>query len=353
MNVTGNWAPMVPLDHQTSQILPATPQQEGLLGSGWTPKHGTPRPALDPELEELLAHARAVSHQHHGARLDLYVPGHTLVNNEKGKYPSISLTGRACALNCDHCQTKVLWGMLPATSPEQLVALCQKLDAAGDEGVLLSGGCDRQGRLPWGRFLTAIAEVHRTTDLYLSVHTGVLDAQMAVGLKEAGVSEALLDVIGDELTLRSVYHLDIPVESFDTTMGHIKAAGLRLAPHIVAGLYYGKIRGEYAALEMIAKHDPDTLIIVGLMPLKESPMEGVAPPLPEEMARLLATARIRLPKVPISLACARPRGTHRWITDSLAVEAGVNRIAIPSDQAIAKAKELGLDVHLHHGCCSH
>jgi len=39
-------------------------------------------------------------------------------------------------------------------------------------------------------------------------------------------------------------------------------------------------------------------------------------------------------------------------TDILALEAGINRIAIPAEEAVKKAREMGLEIEFHKTCCS-
>jgi uncharacterized radical SAM superfamily protein len=86
--------------------------------------------------------------------------------------------------------------------------------------------------------------------------------------------------------------------------------------------------------------------------MRETPMDGVRPPEPEDVARFVAAARLRLPQTPISLSCGRPLGHHRAQTDILALEAGVNRIAMPAEEAVEKARDMGLEVEFHKTCCS-
>ncbi len=52
------------------------------------------------------------------------------------------------------------------------------------------------------------------------------------------------------------------------------------------------------------------------------------------------------------MSCARPTGRHREVLDKLAVEAGVNRMAMPSQTALDRAKELGLGIEFYKTCCS-
>jgi hypothetical protein len=61
-------------------------------------------------------------------------------------------------------------------------------------------------------------------------------------------------------------------------------------------------------------------------------------------------ARLRMPRTPISLGCARPRGNDRL--DVLAIDAGVSRMALPSDAAIERAQAYGLDIRYRKSCCS-
>lgn len=303
-------------------------------------------------LEELLPSARSVSIQRHGSTLQCFIPGKMQYMGERGKYPTVSITGGACALNCDHCQRLILNTMIPATSPEALVSTCQRLAAQGDIGVLISGGSLPDGTLPWDGFIDAIATIKETTDLRVTIHTGLIDETTAMRLHRAGVDEFLIDVIGSEDTMRKVYHLDSSLERMEASLAALEATGKPVIPHIVVGLHYGEMLGEEEALEMVARHPPYALVIVVLRPIRGSPMGHVEPPDPEEVARFMALARFRMPDVPQALSCARPPGRYRKRLDVLAVEAGVNRIAMPAQEALDRARELGLDIEFFHTCCS-
>jgi hypothetical protein len=45
-------------------------------------------------------------------------------------------------------------------------------------------------------------------------------------------------------------------------------------------------------------------------------------------------------------------GQHRAETDILALKAGINRIAMPAEEAVEKAREMGLETEFHKTCCS-
>jgi uncharacterized radical SAM superfamily protein len=304
------------------------------------------------DLEELLAESRALSMERHGTTLQCFIPGKMHYMHDKGKYPTVSITGGACALNCDHCQTHILDTMIPAEDPDTLVETCQRLAEEGNIGVLVSGGSLPDGSLPWDGFIDAIATIKETTDLRITIHTGLIDEGTAIRLHEAGVDEFLIDVIGSEETMLKVYHLDATMEEMESSLAALEATGKPVIPHIVVGLHYGEMVGEMDALEMVARHPPYALVIVVLRPIKSSPMGHVEPPDPEMVARFIALSRFRLPDVPIALSCARPPGRYRKRLDAMTVEAGINRIAMPAENALERARALGFHVEFHHTCCS-
>jgi uncharacterized radical SAM superfamily protein len=101
---------------------------------------------------------------------------------------------------------------------------------------------------------------------------------------------------------------------------------------------------------MVSNYDITQLVIVALMRLPGTPMAQATTPGAERVADIIAEARIRLPRVPISLGCARPRGDSRM--EALAVETGVNRMALPSEEAVARAEAFGLEIAYQPTCCS-
>jgi len=266
-------------------------------------------------------------------------------------FPSISVTGKGCSLNCKHCGGRILETMIPAETPKKLMEVLRRIKAHGAVGCLISGGCLPDGSVPLSRFLDVIAEAEKM-GLKVVVHTGLVDFETAKKLREAGVDAVSIDIIGSDETIREIYNLDASVRGYEKSLEALSRAGIPFTPHILVGLHYGKLKGELNALRMISKHNPSALIIIVFFPIGGTGMEHVNPPPPEEVAKVLVQARLMMPKVPIVLGCARPKGKHRVRTDVLAVEAGVNGIAFPEDEAVRKALELGLDVSFSPLCCS-
>jgi uncharacterized radical SAM superfamily protein len=303
-----------------------------------------------PNLEDTLKQAREISWKRLGKRITFYLPGMFLYNGLSGRYPAVSITGGRCALQCDHCRAKTLEPMISATTPERLKDKCLGLAQKGTLGVLISGGCDLQGRLPWKTYVPAIKEIKQETDLYISVHCGLVDDETADSLKQAGVNQALIDVIGDDETYRRICHVPFGVERIDASLRSLQKAGLPMVPHIVCGLNYGNIIGERAAIEMISRYPVEQVVMVSLMRIPGTPAWDAAPPDETAVADLIAEARLKMPSVMISLGCARERGNSRM--EVLAIDAGVNRMALPSDEAIQRAKAYGLEIRYQRTCCS-
>lgn len=301
-------------------------------------------------LDLRLERARTLSWERFGKRLRVYLPGMFSYYGLSGRYPALSLTGSRCALSCDHCGGKILDAMVPAETPEALQGLCRELAGDGHHGVLLSGGCNAEGALPWGPFLEAIARVKRDTGFYISIHCGLVDLETARALLDAGVDQALIDVIGDDETYRGVYHVPFGVERIEASLEALTEAGLPVVPHIVCGLDRGRIRGEYRAARLLSRFPLDQIVVVSLMRIRGTALWGVVAPRREEILDVLLETRLANPEAEISLGCARERGDSAL--ECLAIDAGVNRLALPSEEALAHARAMGLEIRYQRTCCS-
>ncbi len=302
------------------------------------------------DLKNLAKKAREISYSHHGKKITFYIPGMFYYNGIKGKFPGVSLTGKSCGLNCDHCQGKLLESMIPVISPEELFNVCKSLRDNSAEGLLLSGGFDTNHTIPLTKFIPAIKRIKEDTGLKITLHCGILDQKTCIMLKEAGIDQALVDIIGDDDTIKNVYRTKKKVRDIVDTIKNLLNAQIPVIPHIVVGINYGKITGEYRALEIIKEFPVYILVFVSLMPIPGTPMENIKTPDAEDIARLIINARFKMPAVIIALGCARKRG-YKDI-DLWAIECGVNRIALPADEAIARAKDYKLSIEWQRTCCS-
>ena len=313
--------------------------------------------ADEETLEEAAIEASNISWKNFGRKIRFYAPTFVRYRTDQFNFPSISfpsisLTGSSCIFNCKHCGKKVLNAMLPALTPEQFIKICAEIKEKGGSGCLISGGCLPDGSLPLGKFLNAIATVKRKLGLTLVVHTGIVDLPMAISLKKAGVDIALIDIIGSEDTIREICQLNVSVADYDKSLRALHESQITFVPHVLIGLHYGKLKGEMKALQMIAKYSPDAVIAIAFMPIHGTLMEKIAPPTPTDIFKVLIAARLILPKTPLALGCMRPIGKHRAVTDALAIKAGVNAIAFPTEEAITLAESMRIEASFSPLCCS-
>ncbi len=300
--------------------------------------------------------AFAVRRRHFPDEIHFHAPGvkryetSEFAQAQPQRFVPVSVTGTACALDCDHCGGQIL-RFMRGVPDGGLFALCERLAAQGTRGILLSGGCDGAGRVPLTRWAREVRHVREELGMKVIVHTGLIDEPMAAALAEAGVEAAMMDVIGANETIRHVYHLNRTVDDYEASLHLLEQYGVPAMPHIILGLHYSRFLGEENALEMIARHAPAALVLVVLMPLLQTRMAHVRPPALDDIVAFFKRARLRLPTVPIFLGCARPAGEMKEAIDKAAVDTGLNGIAYPVEGVVAYAASRGLTPRFHETCC--
>ncbi len=255
---------------------------------------------------------------------------------------AISLTGNNCALDCAHCGRHYLEAMLPIAG---LFPHDPRLDGASS--LLISGGCDRQGRVPFRPHLEEIRALR--PGRRLNWHVGLVGEKEAAALE--GVADAVsFDLVGDDDTIAEVYGLNATVEDYRRTYRLLRRS-LLVVPHITIGLRRGRLSGERAALDLLQEEGAEAIVFLVFIPTPGTRYAGCAPPPLGEVAGLLAEARLAFPTIPLLLGCMRPGGAYRRALDSLAVRAGINRIVKPHPTALELASHLGLRVEAGRECC--
>ncbi|HZE05325.1 MAG TPA: radical SAM protein [Solirubrobacteraceae bacterium] len=305
-----------------------------------------------------ISEGMALRVERFGTGIEFYAPGLKRWQSSEwtperaNRFLPVSVTGTACALQCDHCQTKVLEGMVTLGTERDLFATAQRLQAQGTDGLLVSGGSQRHGGVPLAPHFDAMRRIRDELGMRVVVHSGVVSPRLAEGLADAGVDGVMLDIIGAEETIREVYHLDLAPDDFERSLALLAQRGLRIIPHIVLGLHYGRFLGEWDALEMIARHPVSTLILVVLTPLVGTPMAHLPPPPLADVTDFFAVARARMPDTRVNLGCGRPMGAAKVALDRAAIDQGLNGIAYPAEGMVAYARQRGLEPAFHEYCCS-
>ena len=214
-------------------------------------------------------------------------------------------------------------------------------------------GANRNGEVPLEKFIPSIRKIkEKDPQFKVIVHTGLIQREIAKGLKEAGIDQILIDVIGDDDTIREVYHLNKRVEDYEETLWMLKEMGHRLAPHLIIGHHFGEIRGEWRALEMVTRVGVETIVLVILKTLLPVGKDHFKIPTPEETSRISAIARILNPQTPIRMGCIRPAHPSKAEDGKGIYRLRSQHHRLPLQGTIEYAKEIGLETKFIEMCCS-
>lgn len=256
------------------------------------------------------------------------------------QFPTYSVTGERCELQCDHCRGHYLRGMRAVSGPDDLIVEARKLAASGGEGFLLSGGCDARGRVPLGPFLGAVREIKDTTGLVVNLHPGLVDEALAQELLASGADVFSVDVLQDRRTMAGRLHLKALPEEYRRTL-ELLAPG-RVVPHVCVGLQPEE--GEKKTLDLLSKSKIAALVVLGLM----APFPGVQKVAPDRLVRFVREA-VKKVDAPVLLGCMRPRG--RPEAEIEIIKAGAAGIVNPSPGAAEWARSSGYEIVEHRACC--
>ena len=224
------------------------------------------------------------------------------LSNRAGCFPSqvefitprrtlaVSVTGNRCALNCAHCGGHYLQGM--ATLKEALAGR-----RAGIRSFLISGGCDRGGKVPLDRHWAGLKALARQGDL--NIHSGLVNEEeaRAIGKIARVVS---FDFVIDAEIIRTIYDLPVTPGDYIRSYRHLRRY-CRVVPHICIGLMGGRIKSEYRALQILKEEGAEAVSFIVFRPTPGTVLAGCSP-LPEQ-----APGCRRGPPFPaLLLGCMRP-----------------------------------------------
>ena len=271
------------------------------------------------------------------------------------KFPSVSMSGNSCALSCKHCNHTYLNDMQNLTEPDELLNSCRRFADEGAVGFLLSGGCDKNGAmLNLRKLLPIVKQIKKETDLVVKLHTGLVDKELAEDIVAAGVDIASVEVVGSNETIQEIFDFNATVESYADTLQNLEAAGMPyIVPHVCIGLHYGKLKGEFHALEVVKNFcDPSLLVLIIFRPTKGTILEQCKISSADDVSTVVEKAKELFPDKDVSLGCIRPRAKFREEIELAALKAGVTRMEIPSKNTLRCASEMGYTIKKIHACCA-
>lgn len=271
-------------------------------------------------------------------KLKVYIPGIS--------FPSLSLTGNYCALNCAHCGKHYLESM-KKVEKSNLVEYCKNLEKEGYKGCLLSGGMDSRLKVPLDMYTDEIKQIKKETKLKLNAHVGFIDESDLEWLRYVDVVS--LDFVGEDDVIKRVYKIKKRVEDYLRIIELLTSNGIKVAPHITVGLDFGKIWWEYKAIELLAHYPVDVLVLDVLIPTRGTEMENTIPPSVDKSLEVVKYARDTF-NGELSIGCMRPLGKWRLEFDKRAILIGVDRITNPPRKIIEWAKKIR-DIEIIYECC--
>jgi len=240
--------------------------------------------------------------------------------------------------------------MSDAGTVEKFISCIDKRKNAGCSGVLVSGGCDGGGSVPLSPHMEGIAYA-KSSGMKVVAHTGLLSRETALALKSVNVDQVLMDVIGSAETISGVYGLNKTPDDFYQSIMIGKEAGLDVAPHLVVGLDYGRVLGEYAAIDIVSRAEAGKFVLVVLAPKRGTKMQGISSPPLSDVTGVFRYAANTLSNTQITLGCSRPFDYTAEL-EKTAVDLGFAAISYPCAETHDYAKDMGLEVFFFEQCCS-
>jgi len=299
------------------------------------------------------------THSQSQNRINFYTPtfksfsSSELSSCGKSAWPAVSITGADCKLQCDHCKAKILEPMIPARTPDALWRTVNEMIETGAQGMLLTGGSNHRNEVEYDEYYPVVRRIKDEFPQFkIAMHTALVDENIAKSMEQSGIDAAMMDVIGSQETITQVYHLKRSVDDFERTLECLVNTNMKVVPHIVIGLHYGKLLGEWNALEMLKRYVPDAVVLVVVMPQYAPEKRPFITPDSDEVGSFFLDARNALPETPLLLGCARPAGIAKMKIDAYAVMAGMSGIAHPADGVVELAARLEKHVKVTPSCCS-
>jgi uncharacterized radical SAM superfamily protein len=224
----------------------------------------------------------------------------------------VSVTGGECALHCNHCDGHYLQHMVPVGAARPV------LESGEYSSILLSGGADRQGRLPLVEQLPFIEWV-RQRGIRINAHVG-LQSDEDMRVLAPLLDRVSLDYVWDGATIRDVYHLACTgADYLHAAEGWAEALAPgpdaqsrsigrhRVNLHLTIGLKGGVLAGEFSAIDSLVAFSPASLVFLVLIPTEGTAYSNAPVVAVEAVESVFSYARKALPSTDLVLGCMHPR----------------------------------------------
>ena len=277
--------------------------------------HDFVRKLYDRPLFSLLDEARAIHQAHHP---ELEVQLCTLLSVKTG----------GCPEDCKYCtqsshyETSV--GPEKMLDVDEVLAAARRAKDAGSTRFCMGAAWREVKDGPaFDRVLSMVRGV-KSLGLEACVTLGMVTADQAVKLKEAG-----LDAYNHNLdTSRQHYRSIITTRTYDDrlrTLENVRAAGVTVCSGGIIGMGES-VDDRCDMLRTLANLDPqpESVPINALVPMEGTPLGALPPVDPLDLVRMVACARILMPRARVRLSAGRTALSRE--AQLLAMYAGANSI---------------------------
>lgn len=278
------------------------------------------------------------------------IPG---INKPSGLKPAlmqVSITGNQCLLQCNHCQGNLLKAMPHGKTPDDLWSLSKAHSLNGGSHILITGGSDLQGRLPFRAFADTFRRIRQELGLEILVHAGLANDEDARILSACDISLAMTDIYGNAETASRVMNLDIKSDSFLNTIKTLMNYHIPVSPHLITGMGH-----EEDALAQLHGLPLKSLVFLSLRNIVRNKSNPVTDPeacSPDRIASLIRLARSELGNITLCMGCMKAHGKLRDHTEIAAIRAGMDVISTPGISAWKYAEKSGLNIYISQLCCA-
>lgn len=280
---------------------------------------------------ELLFQATTLHRQFHDAR-------------EMQLCHIINIKNGGCPENCKYCPQSAHHQRVDSTKLMEIEEVLRRVREVKKQGItrVCLGAAWREPRESpqFERVLEMIRQV-REEGVEVCVTLGMLNESQAKRLKEAGLYSYNHNIDTSEAFYPQVITTRTFQERLDT-LDQVEKAGLNICCGGILGMGES-LEDRFSFLMTLANRNkqPDSVPINILQVVPGLPLEGQKPPTPDEFLRIIALARIMLPKAMVRLSAGRVHLNRETVL--LALLAGANSMHVGGKLLTMKNPELDED----------
>ncbi|GMV14746.1 MAG: biotin synthase BioB [Polyangiaceae bacterium] len=250
----------------------------------------------DLPLFELIDRARAVHLAHHP-------------QSEVQLCTLLSVKTGGCPEDCAYCPQSAHYktpvDREQMLSVDEVVASAKRAREVGATRLCMGAAWREVKEGPAFEQVLEMVRRVKAEGLETCVTLGMLSAEQALRLKQAG-----LDAYNHNLdTSPEFYRSIVTTRAFEerlATLGHVRAAGITVCTGGIIGMGEG-VEDRAAMLVELSRLDPhpESVPINALVRVPGTPLESLPPIDPLELVRMIATARILMPRSRVRLSAGR------------------------------------------------